>query len=120
MVRAAEAMEQMNGFYREFIHYGGPDDNKNVPRIELHIFKTRDEYLKLGIGPPVEWSGGHFTGNAVETYIGQGGFEECITTLFHEAAHQFVGLATTASGWLNEGLASFFEGSACWRTARCR
>jgi tetratricopeptide (TPR) repeat protein len=111
MVRAAEAMEQMNGFYREFFHYGGPDDSKNVPRIELHIFKTRDEYLKLGAGPPAEWSGGQFTGGAVETYIGQGGFEECITTLFHEAAHQFVGLATSASGWLNEGLASFFEGS---------
>ena len=31
-------------------------------------------------------------------------------TLFHEAAHQFVSLATNAAGWLNEGLASFFEG----------
>ncbi|MEY4070209.1 MAG: hypothetical protein RL721_823, partial [Candidatus Eisenbacteria bacterium] len=31
-------------------------------------------------------------------------------TLFHEAAHQFVSLATRAAGWLNEGLASFFEG----------
>jgi tetratricopeptide (TPR) repeat protein len=111
MIRAAEAMEQMNGFYREFFHYGGPDDNRNVPKIELHIFKTRDEYLKLGSGPPPEWSGGHFIGSAVETYIGQGGFEECVTTLFHEAAHQFVALATTAVGWLNEGLASFFEGS---------
>ena len=111
LVRAAEAMDQMNGFYREFFHYGTEDDGKSVPRIELHIFKTRDEYLKLGIGPPVEWSGGHFTGSAVETYVGQGGFEETVTTLFHEAAHQFVSLATSAVGWLNEGLASFFEGS---------
>lgn len=110
MVRAAEAMEQMNSFYREFFRYGTDEDGKSVPRIALHIFKTRDEYLKLGIGPPVEWSGGHFTGNAVETYVGPGGFEEVTTTLFHEAAHQFVGLATTAVGWLNEGLASFFEG----------
>ncbi len=111
MVRAAEAMEQMNSFYREFFRYGTEDDGKSVPRIALHIFKTRDEYLKLGIGPPVEWSGGHFTGSAVETYVGPGGFEEVTTTLFHEAAHQFVGLATSAVGWLNEGLASFFEGS---------
>ncbi|MFH0944660.1 MAG: family 16 glycoside hydrolase [Planctomycetota bacterium] len=110
LVRAAEAMEQMNAFYRRFFQYGGGDDNRSVPRITLHIFKNRDEYLTLGIGPPVEWSGGHFTGSHVETYIGQGGFEECVGTLFHEAAHQFVGLATTASGWLNEGLASFFEG----------
>ncbi|MSP15064.1 MAG: hypothetical protein EXR73_00385 [Myxococcales bacterium] len=111
LVRAAEAMDQMNGFYREFFDYGTEDDGKSVPRIALHIFKTRDEYLKLGIGPPVEWSGGHFTGSAVETYLGPGGFEEVTTTLFHEAAHQFVALATTAVGWLNEGLASFFEGS---------
>ncbi|MFG0317055.1 MAG: family 16 glycoside hydrolase, partial [Planctomycetota bacterium JB042] len=112
MIRAAEAMEQINRFYRIFFRYGdGVNDNKSVPRITLHIFKNRDEYLELGIGPPVEWSGGHFTGSHVETYIGDGGFEECVTTLFHEAAHQFVSLATTAVGWLNEGLASFFEGT---------
>lgn len=105
LVRTAEAMEQMNGFYREWFQYpqGGP-------RIYVNIFKDRDEYLKLGIGPPVEWSGGHFTGSAVETYIA-GSFENTVGTLFHEAAHQFVSLATTATGWLNEGIASFFEGT---------
>lgn len=111
MVRAAEAMEQMNAFYRVFFNYGLEGEGGAVPKISLHIFRDRDEYLEKGIGPPVEWSGGHFTGNAVETYIGPGGFEEMTGTLFHEAAHQFVSLATTASGWLNEGLASFFEGT---------
>ena len=110
MVRAAEAMEQMNAFYRIFFRYGTEEDGGSVPKISLHIFKDRDEYLEKGIGPPVEWSAGHFTGNAVETYIGGGGFEGMTNTLFHEAAHQFVSLATSASGWLNEGLASFFEG----------
>jgi len=110
MVRAGEAMEQMNAFYREFFRYGTEEDGRNVPRIALHLFKSRDEYLKLGAGPPAEWSGGQFTGGAVETYA-EGGFEGMTTTLFHEAAHQFVGLATTAVGWLNEGLASYFEGS---------
>ena len=111
MVRSAEAMEQMNAFYRIFFNYGLEGQSGSVPKISLHIFKDRDEYLEKGIGPPVEWSGGHFTGNAVETYIGPGGFEQMSGTLFHEAAHQFVSLATTASGWLNEGLASFFEGT---------
>jgi len=111
MVRAAEAMEQMNAFYRIFFRYGTEEDGGSVPKISLHIFKDRDEYLEKGIGPPVEWSAGHFTGNAVETYIGGGGFEGMTGTLFHEAAHQFVSLATSASGWLNEGLASFFEGT---------
>ncbi|HUR29197.1 MAG TPA: hypothetical protein VM509_13500, partial [Planctomycetota bacterium] len=61
-------------------------------------------------GPPVEWSGGHFTGDSVETFM-SGGFDGMTETLFHEAAHQFVSLATSAAGWLNEGLASFFEGT---------
>jgi len=109
LVRSAEAMEQMNAFYRVFFQYG--EDGGGVGRIDLNIFRTRDEYLKLGQGPPVEWSGGHFTGSAVETYIDpQSGFEGTVGTLFHEAAHQFVSLATNAAGWLNEGLASFFEG----------
>ncbi len=111
MVRAGEAMEHMNAFYREFFRYGTPESKKAVSRIALRIFRTREEYLKLGVGPPAEWTGGHFTGDSVETYIGSGGFQEMVGTLFHEAAHQFVSLATNAAGWLNEGLASFFEGS---------
>jgi len=109
LVRSAEAMEQMNAFYRQFFRYGTADDGKSVPRIELRIFKDRDEYLKRG-SSPVEWSGGQFTGDAVETYITTSGFEDTVGTLFHEAAHQFVSLATNAAGWLNEGMASFFEG----------
>jgi len=107
LVRSAEAMEQMNAFYRQFFDY--KTDGESVGRIDLVIFRTREEYLELGSGPPVEWSGGQFTGGSVETYV-EGGFETMIGTLFHEAAHQFVSLSTNASGWLNEGLASFFEG----------
>ncbi len=110
LVLAAEAMEQMNAFYRRFFRYGYGEDKRSPSRIALRIFRTRDEYLELGEGPPVEWSGGHFTGGAVETYV-EGGFENMTGTLFHEAAHQFVSLATNAAGWMNEGLASFFEGS---------
>ncbi len=110
LIRTAEAMEQMNAFYREFFRYGTEEDGRSVSRIRVHVFKNRDEYLTLGIGPPIEWSGGHFTGSHVETYISSG-FENMVGTLFHEAAHQFVSLATNAVGWLNEGLASFFEGT---------
>ena len=107
LVRCAEAMEQMNAFYRVFFQHG--TDGGGVPRIDLLIFKSREEYLEHGSGPPVEWSAGQFTGGTVETYA-EGGIEGVTNTLFHEAAHQFVSLATNAAGWLNEGLASFFEG----------
>jgi tetratricopeptide (TPR) repeat protein len=107
------AMEQMNQFYRRFFRF--MEDGGNTPKIEIRIFKSRDEYLKLGQGPPVEWSAGHFVGNAVETYAGGVSGKESVRdmygTLFHEAAHQFVSLTCPmAPGWLNEAFASFFEG----------
>jgi tetratricopeptide (TPR) repeat protein len=111
LVRTGEAMEQMSAFYKQFFRYGGPDDSRSVPRITVNVFASRDEYLELGIGPPVKWSAGHFTGSHVECYVGRGGFAGMVGTLFHEAAHQYVSIATNAQGWLNEGLASFFEGT---------
>lgn len=107
------AMEQMNKFYRKFFRY--KEDGGKTPAIEIRIFKNRDEYLELGQNP-AEWSGGQFTGNAVETYVGGASGKESIRemygTLFHEAAHQFVRLTCPrVPGWLNEAFASFFEGT---------
>jgi len=107
------AMEQMNTFYRRFFRF--MEDGGNTPKIEIRIFKSRDEYLKLGEGPPLEWSNGHFTGTAVETFAGGVSGKESVRemygTLFHEAAHQFVRLTgPMVPGWLNEAYASFFEG----------
>ncbi len=107
------AMEQMNQFYRRFFRF--MEEGGNTPKIEIRIFKSRDEYLKLGEGPPVEWSAGHFIGSAVETYAGGVSGKESVRamygTLFHEAAHQFVSLTgPMVPGWLNEAYASFFEG----------
>ncbi len=112
---AGIAMDQMNMAYRKFFHY--KEDGGAVPKIDVNVFKNRDEYLKLGQGPPVDWSAGHFTGNAVETYQGgtegKDGLIEMYHTLFHEAAHQFVSLTGKGGvpGWLNEAYASFFEGT---------
>ena len=106
------AMEQMNRFYRRFFRF--KEDGGKTPQIEIRIFKSRDEYLELGANP-VEWSGGHFIGSAVETYVGgvtgKEGIRDMYRTLFHEAAHQFVSLTGPfVPGWLNEAYASFFEG----------
>lgn len=106
------AMEQMNMFYRRFFRF--MEDGGNTPKIEIRIFKTRDEYLELGRSP-AEWSAGHFIGSAVETYAGGVSGKDSVRsmygTLFHEAAHQFVSLtAPMVPGWLNEAYASFFEG----------
>jgi tetratricopeptide (TPR) repeat protein len=119
MKTAGIAMEQMNQAYRQFFRY--KLDGDPTPRINVHIFKTRDEYLTLGQGPPVSWSGGHFTGDAVETYVnsngrdpvrGEDSIREMFGTLFHEAAHQFVSLTGDGvPGLLIEAYDSFFEGT---------
>jgi tetratricopeptide (TPR) repeat protein len=106
------AMEQMNGFYRRFFHF--MEDGGKTPAIEIRIFKNRDEYRQLGQSP-AEWSGGQFTGDAVETFApdvtGKASVREMYQTLFHEAAHQFVSMTgPMVPGWLNEAYASFFEG----------
>jgi tetratricopeptide (TPR) repeat protein len=109
---SAIAMEQMNRFYRRFFHF--QEDGAKTPQIEIRIFKSRDEYLTLGRSPAT-WSGGQFTGDAVETYVGGVTGKDSIRgmyqTLFHEAAHQFVSMTgPSVPGWLNEAYASFFEG----------
>lgn len=115
LMTAGIAMDQMNLAYRKFFRY--KEDGGAIPKIDVNVFKNRDEYLELGQGPPVEWSAGHFTGNAVETYQGgtegKDGLLEMYHTLFHEAAHQFVSLTGKGGvpGWLNEAYASFFEGT---------
>ena len=39
----------MNLFYRRFFRF--MEDGGNTPKIEIRIFKSRDEYLKLGQNP---------------------------------------------------------------------
>lgn len=110
----AHAMEQMNVFYRRFHRYR--EDGGGIPKANVLIFRNRDEYMRLG-GAPVEWAGGHWDGTNVVTYDHRGGNEgslrDTLQTLFHEASHQFTSLAggSAVPAWLNEGMASFFEGT---------
>ncbi|MBL8862983.1 MAG: redoxin domain-containing protein [Planctomycetes bacterium] len=110
----ATAMEQVHGFYREFHQY--KTKGEAIPKANVLIFKSAEEYKTLG-GQPVEWAGGHWDGTNVVTYDarngGEGGLQGMLDTLFHEASHQFTSLAGGSSvpAWLNEGMASFFEGT---------
>ena len=110
----ANAMEQMNVFYRRFHRY--KEDGGGIPKANVLLFKNRAEYMRLG-GAPVEWAGGHWDGTNVVTYDhrqgGTGSLRDTLQTLFHEASHQFTSLAggSAVPAWLNEGMASFFEGT---------
>jgi len=110
----ATAMEQVHGFYREFHQY--KTKGESIPPANVLIFKSAEEYKTLG-NQPVEWAGGHWDGTNVVTYDarngGEGGLAGMLDTLFHEASHQFTSLAGGGAvpAWLNEGMASFFEGT---------
>jgi len=109
------AMEQMNQAYRKFFKY--KEDGGATPKITVMVYKNRDEYLKYNNKPENDWTGGFFNGSSVQTFLGGASGTETIRemygTLFHEAAHQFVSLTGRGGvpGWLNEGYASFFEGT---------
>jgi len=114
LMTVANAMEQMQVFYRIFHQY--KTDGGAVPVAGVHLFKNRDEYKTLG-GSPVDWAAGHWDGSKVVTYDqrggGEGSLRGTLQVLFHEASHQFTSLAGGSSvpAWLNEGMASFFEGT---------
>ncbi|MDZ4774516.1 MAG: tetratricopeptide repeat protein [Planctomycetota bacterium] len=110
----ARAMEQVQVFYRIFHQY--KTRGESIPVANVLIFKNAEEYKTLG-NQPVEWAAGHWDGQNVVTYDsrsgGEGGLAGMLDTLFHEASHQFTTLAggSGVPSWLNEGMASFFEGT---------
>lgn len=116
----ARAMEEAHAFYREIwgiIPDPAPKSvdeslrDINITPIAVNIFATRDEYLKRTGSP--EWSGGVFTGGSVETYdhgSGSGSWRSTLTTLYHEASHQFMSEAVgSPPSFINEGVACLFE-----------
>jgi tetratricopeptide (TPR) repeat protein len=123
LMGAAEAMESVHAFYREIWGIvpdpprGKPDPalrDITVPRIDLNIYREREEYLKRSGAP--EWSGGVFKGSEVATFDYSGGgngesWRQSLTTLFHEASHQFMSVAVgNVPSFINEGVACLFEG----------
>jgi hypothetical protein len=110
----ANAMEQVQVFYRVFHQY--KTKGEAIPVAGVWVFKNAQEYKTLG-NQPVEWAAGHWDGTNVVTYDSRGdkdqGLAGMLDTLFHEASHQFTSLCGGGAvpAWLNEGMASFFEGT---------
>jgi tetratricopeptide (TPR) repeat protein len=122
---AASAIERVNVFYREI--WGIQPDPKpdkpdpklrevSVPFLDVNIFSTRYEYTHRAGEGDKDWSGGHYTGSAVETYDqgeggGKNGIPATLGVLFHECSHQFMDICVGGvPSFVNEGVASLFEG----------
>ncbi|HZL98767.1 MAG TPA: hypothetical protein VFD43_00820, partial [Planctomycetota bacterium] len=120
---AALALERVHAFYRELWGIVPDPEPEQVPEglrelsitpIEVNIYATRDEYTRRAGQGAQDWSAGNFTGTAVNTYAqtaGGKGTRALMTTLFHEASHQFMSVAVgDVPSFVNEGVASLFEG----------
>jgi len=121
----ASTMELVQAFYREMwgVQPDPPPEHPqeglrevHVSRLDIQIFRTRDEYIhRTGTGKS-DWSGGHYNGAELNTYDqgeggGKNGIPATLGVLFHEASHQFMSECVGGTpGFVNEGVASLFEG----------
>ncbi len=89
-----------------------PLDGTNVLCV-ARIFKDRDEYLDV-VGDDMKWVAAYWSPSRREivAYLPEGGADDLLKTLRHEAFHQYLSYACamlTAAPWLNEGYAQYFE-----------
>jgi len=115
--RVADLMDDLHGFYVQ-VYFDGNEKKAHGAKATIRIHPDRADMLKSwGGGTPPEgwWSPGE---NAVHCYDsrtnGSGSLDWMLETLFHEASHQFMSLLARGGfvpAWINEGTASFFEGT---------
>ncbi len=89
-----------------------PIDGSNVLCV-ARIYANRADYLAAA-GDEMAWSAAYWNPLRRElvAYLPDGGAEELLRTIRHEAFHQYLSYASSmvsASPWLNEGYAQYFE-----------
>ncbi len=112
METVAIVIEPLHRFYRTFY---GIDPKKAVPKVEVKVYATHDEFVSVA-PPDLKTSGGYFGGKEIVTYDPRptgGSIGSMIETLAHEASHQFTSIISRGwqPPWMNEGTASYFEGT---------
>ena len=117
--RVADLMDSVHGHYVE-VYYDGDEGAAKANKATIRIHPDWDSMSGDWEGPRAPqgwWSPGQ---NRVVCYDsrsnGEGStLDWMLETLFHEASHQFMTLRSRKGGWspswLNEGTASFFEGT---------
>ena len=117
--RVGDLMDSVHGHYVE-VYFAGDDGDAKANKATIRIHADWDAMAEEWTGPKAPqgwWSPGN---NRVVCYDsrtnGEGStLDWMLETLFHEASHQFMTLLSRRGGrtpsWLNEGTASFFEGT---------
>lgn len=115
--RVADLMDDLHGFYVQ-VYFDGNEKKARGAKATIRIHPDRAEMLKSwsgGAPPEGWWSPGENTVHCYDSRTnGSGSLDWMLETLFHEASHQFMSLLSQGGfvpAWINEGTASFFEGT---------
>lgn len=89
-----------------------PVNGSNVLAV-ARIYANREDYLAAA-GEEMAWSAAYWSPQRRElvAYLPEGGAEDLLRTIRHEAFHQYFSYAASMispSPWINEGYAQFFE-----------
>ncbi len=115
--RVADLMDDLHGFYVQ-VYFDGNEKKARGAKATIRIHSDRADMLKSWDGgdpPEGWWSPGENTVHCYDSRTnGSGSLDWMLETLFHEASHQFMSLLSQGGfvpAWINEGTASFFEGT---------
>jgi hypothetical protein len=113
----ADTMDDIHAYYVE-LYFDGDARKVTGAKATIRVHPDRESMLgnwQGGSAPEGWWSPGENQVTCYDTRTSTGSLDWMLTTLFHEASHQFMTFLSRKGGWapawLNEGTASFFEGA---------
>jgi len=127
--RVGTLMDDLHAFYVQ-VYFDGDAKKASAPKplVKVHVDKAAmaGDWAGGGAAPEGWWSPGS---NEVVTYDTRNvsdpnrkpSLDPMMTTLFHEASHQFMSLLAKGGytpAWINEGTATFFEGTVAMADGR--
>lgn len=120
----ADTMDAIHAYYVE-VYFDGDAKRASGPKATIRIHADRESMLRDwqgGTPPEGWWSPGENRVVCYDTRGSTGTLDWMLTTLFHEASHQFMTLLSARGGyaptWLNEGTSCFFEGAVAMADRR--
>jgi hypothetical protein len=120
----AKTMDEIFEYYVK-IYFDGDSGRLDPRKATIFVHSSHADMGKSfpGDGPTPGgwWSPGEWQVHCYDTRGDAGTLDEMLSTLFHEASHQFMTMLAGGGGtpaWLNEGTSSFFEGATAMADGR--
>lgn len=121
--RLGTVMDDIFAFYVQ-VYFDGNEKKAASAKPLIKVHPNKASMLKDwsgGSAPEGWWSPGDNEVITFDTRTQEGTLDAMLVTLFHEASHQFMTLLSSGGytpAWLNEGTASFFEGTVAMADGR--